>query len=150
MRRKRARAAPLVGAALGHLVDGDARGGHGDVRRGDRELDLLEGAEVEVGGRAADRVHVGEDDAVHRERVVARGRARAQEARLLAALVAAHVDAVHQHARRLAEQRPGIAGRGHLVQLHRGDVGALVDLALVQQRALAGDGDGVRDARRSG
>src|SRR5205807_7903311 len=55
---------PVVGAALGHLVDGDARGRDVDVGRSDRQLHLFEGPEVEVSGRAAHRVHVGQDDAV--------------------------------------------------------------------------------------
>ena len=138
-------APPLVGAALGDLVDRHPRGLHGDVGARHRELDLLEGAEVEVGGRAAHRVHVGEDDAVHGEGVVAPVGAHADEVRLLAALVAADVDAVDQHAGRLAEQRPGIARRGHLVELDGRDVGPLVDPPLVEQRSLAGDGDDVLD-----
>src|SRR5262249_49716710 len=40
-------AGPLVAGALGDLVDGDPRGGHGHVGARDRDLHLLEGAEVE-------------------------------------------------------------------------------------------------------
>src|SRR5262249_6748892 len=104
----------LVGAALGHLIDRDAGGGNRHVGARYRELHLFVGAEVEVDGRAADRVHVGDDDAVDGEGIIAAGGAVADEVGLLAALVAADVDPVLLHAGHLLQERPGVAGGGHV------------------------------------
>ncbi len=134
-------ALPLVGAALGDLVDGDARRLDRDVGRGGGQLDLLVGAEVEVGGGAADRGHVGEVDAVDREDVVGAGGAADVEVRLLAALVAADVDAVGEHAGRLAQQRPGVARGRDLVEILLRERRSLVLLARVDERRLGGDAD---------
>ncbi len=128
------RAAVLVGAALGHQVEHDAAGGDGGVRAAGRDLHLLEGAEVEVRRGGAGRCHVGDHHAVHRPDRVELERAGAGVGRLLAALVAADVDAVDEHARSRLQDRPGVARGRNPRQVILTDVGAGVELSLVEQR----------------
>ena len=62
-------------------------------------------------GERADRRHVGDHHAVDRPDRLGLQRAGADVGRLLAALVAADVDAVDEHARSRLQDRPGVARR---------------------------------------
>ena len=117
-------------------------------RAAGRDLHLLEGVEVEVGGRGAEGRHVGDDHAVHRPDGLVAAGAGADVGGLLAALVAADVDAVGEHARGGLQDGPGVARGRDLLELGLADRGAGGDPALVEQRALRRDGDDVLDGGR--
>jgi hypothetical protein len=140
---------PVVGAAAGDHVEHDAAGRDGGVVAAGAHLDLLERVEIEVARRRADRGHVRDHHAVQRPDRLAARRARTDEADLVPAQVAAHVDPLHQHARRGLEDGPRIADRRHVLQLGAGDRGAAGEAALVQEGSLlAGDRESLLDRGR--
>ncbi len=132
-------AAEFVGAPLGHHVEDHAAGRHGGVAAPGRNLHLLEGVEVVVGGGGAEGRHVGDHHAVDRPDGLVAGGAGTGVGGLLAALVAADVDAVGQHSGRGREDRPGVARRGGLLEVGEGDGLLVAELARVEQRRAVRD-----------
>ena len=142
------RGAPVVGAAPGDHVDHDAPGGDVGVAAAGRHLDVLERVEVEVARGGADGGHVGDDHAVERPHRLAVHRSWPDEARLLAAVVAADVDAVEEDPGHGGQERPGVAGGGDFFELGVRDVGAGRDPPLVEEGRLRGHRDALLDRRR--
>ena len=107
------RALEHVAAALGHEVDGQAARLHGDVAAAVADLNLLERIEVEVGRRGV-RGEVRDRPAFEVPLDVGRRAARVQ-ADLLARGRSADVQA-GANARRHADDLPGVAGGGDLLE----------------------------------
>ncbi len=141
-------AAPLVGATLRHHVEDDAAGGDRRVRAARGDLHLFERVEVVVGRGRTEGRHVRDHHAVHGPDGLVAAGAGANVLGLLAALVAAHVDAVRENARGGLKNCPGITRSRDLLELGLADRGARGNAALVQQRALRRDGDDVLDGGR--
>ena len=142
-------AAPLFGTLFGHHVEDHAAGGDRGVAAAGRHLHLLEGVEIVIGRRGAGGGHVGDHHAVDRPDGLIAAGAGAHVLRLLAALVAADVDAVGEHAGGRRQHRPGVAHRGGLLQVGQGHGGIPARLARVEQRrSVADDGDLFRDLER--
>ena len=133
--------------ALGHEVQLHAGRRGADVAAAGRRMHLLERVEVVVHRRAAERAHVRDRDAVDVPRVLVGLRAARGVVALLAALVAADVDAVHLDARDGLQDDPRVARGRDRLQLLLIDHRAVLDLARVEQRGLAADDDGGLDAR---
>ena len=117
-----AAAVELVGAALRDHVQAETAGLHGEVAAAGGDIDLLEGAEVEVSRGRAGRGHVGDHEAVERPDAVSRKRSLAGDAGLLAVLVARDVDAVNEGAGDLVHDAPGVARRRHVLEILRRQV----------------------------
>ena len=103
-------------------------------RAAGRDLHLLERVEVVVGRRGAEGRHVGDHHAVDRPDGLIAARAGADVLRLLAALVAADVDAVGEHAGGGLQDRPRVAGGRDLLEL------GLVIVAPVEMRRSSSSG----------
>ena len=134
-------------AALGHEVDADAAGllRHVDAAGVDRHF--LERVEVVVARRRAGGRHVGDVDAVERPLVVGRVAAARHVVGLLARHVAADVLAVHGDAGRLLEDDPRVARRRNALQQLVGERLLRAGVLGVDDRALAGDRDGLLHGR---
>lgn len=140
----------LVRAPLGDQVDLDAGAVLRDIGAAGREGHLGELIEVVVGRRSTSGAHVRDLGTVHLEVVLIRGHACSAEVRLLAGLVAADVDPVDDDARGLRQDRPGVARSRDLLEFDLADVRAALDLPLIEQRALGGDGDRLLERRGDG
>ena len=110
------------------------------------KLHLGELIEVVVGRRSTGGAHVGDRHAVNEEVVLAGCNTLSTERRLLTGLVTTNVDAIDENAGRLVEDGPRVTGGRDLLELDLADRGALLKLALIEQRGLGGDRDGLLDS----
>src|SRR5262249_21924535 len=108
-------AVEAVRTTLGREADVDTARLLGDVASSRGHVDLLEGVEVEVGGRAA--AVAGDADAVEDEGVVGEVGALAVEGHLIVVRVPGDVHSIYYHAGNRAQQRPGVPGVGRPRQL---------------------------------
>ena len=145
-----ARTLEVVRATLGDHVQLHARRLNARVGAAGGDLHLFERVEVVVGRRGTGGAHVGDVHAVDVPRVVASQRALGDVVRLLAALGAAHVDAVDHHRGNRLQNRPRIPRSWNLLQLHLRNAGTGAGLADVEQRRFRSDGDRFRHRRVEG
>ena len=126
----------VVGAALGDQIQLHAWRERGDIGTAGRRLDLLKGVEVVVRTRRAQSGHVGDVDAVQIEGALVAERSLRVEKGLLAAVVAADVQAVNHHPGNALQRDPGVARRRDRLQLRLFHDRARDDLARLEDRRL--------------
>ncbi len=137
-------AGELVTAALQRHHDERAGRRHLDVAAGGRRRELLDGVVVVVEAGSAGAL--GRVDAVG-EHTVLVADAEALVAHLLALVAPADVIAAHPDAGRLAQNRPDVGRARDVLELFHGELVGERRVAHVDDRRLAGDGDGLGDGR---
>ena len=131
-----------VRAALGDEIQANSAGHHREIVAAGVDLDLIEGVEVVVRGRAAATSGVGDDDTVVGVDGVSVGRALGREHGLLPSFVAGDGDPVDQDAGDGLEHGPGVSGLGGLRELIVGQRGGGSHSLDVDDRRFRGHVDG--------